>query len=80
MPSQQEVWRELRGLRTALDGPVQASSDRWTVFVAALEQAQQFMEAASGAGPATRPVQAFYSLSQFGREISAASTLLTGDD
>ncbi|MBZ4016132.1 hypothetical protein CCS38_10325 [Streptomyces purpurogeneiscleroticus] len=41
-----------------------------------MEQAQEFMEAAEGAGPATRPVQIFYSLSQFGRAIAAASSLL----
>ncbi|MEU6209499.1 hypothetical protein ABZ891_06260 [Streptomyces sp. NPDC047023] len=50
------------------------------MFVASLEQAQQFTEAAAAAGPATRPVQIFYALSQFGRAISAASTLNGGAD
>nr|WP_167546328.1 YaaC family protein [Streptomyces zinciresistens] len=49
------------------------------MFVAALEQAQQFTEAAESAGPATRPVQIFYALSQFGRAIAAASGLLGQD-
>ncbi|WP_438818952.1 YaaC family protein [Streptomyces hilarionis] len=79
MPSKREVWRELRGLRTGVAGPVRATAERRAVFVAALEQAQQFTEAAETAGPATRPVQIFYALSQFGRAIAAASGLLGQD-
>ncbi|MFD5482037.1 YaaC family protein [Streptomyces hawaiiensis] len=79
MPSKREVWRELRGLRTGLAGPARATAERRAVFVAALEQAQQFTEAAEAAGPATRPVQIFYALSQFGRAIAAASGLLGQD-
>ncbi|MHC5260513.1 YaaC family protein [Streptomyces sp. UC4497] len=76
MPSKLEVWRELRGLRTGVTGPAQFTPGRRAVFVAALEQAQQFTEAAESAGPATRPVQIFYALSQFGRAIAAASGFL----
>ncbi|MGW6722861.1 YaaC family protein [Streptomyces sp. NPDC054995] len=79
MPSKREVWRELRGLRTGVTGPARAAVERRAVFVAALEQAQQFTEAAESAGPATRPVQIFYALSQFGRAIAAASGLLGPD-
>ncbi|MGP4086713.1 YaaC family protein [Streptomyces sp. KR55] len=79
MPSKREVWRELRGLRTGVAGPARATAERRAVFVAALEQAQQFTEAAESAGPATRPVQIFYALSQFGRAIAAASGLLGQD-
>jgi YaaC-like Protein len=52
-----------------------AASDevRRHVFTAALEQGQQFMEAAAVTGYATRPVLAFYGLSQLGRSIAAAS-------
>ncbi|WP_330174596.1 YaaC family protein [Streptomyces sp. NBC_01498] len=80
LPSRREVWRDLRGLRTGVVGPGRTNPDRSAVFTAALEQAQQFMEAAESAGPATRPVQIFYSLSQFGRAISAASSALSGED
>ncbi|MGW3410493.1 YaaC family protein [Streptomyces sp. NPDC000888] len=80
MPSAREVWRELRGLRTGVGGPAGVTVDRRAVFVAALEQAQQFTEAAESAGPATRPVQIFYALSQFGRAIAAASGLLGQDE
>jgi hypothetical protein len=38
-----------------------------------LEQCEQFLTAAGGAGYATRPVQLFYALSQAGRAIVAAS-------
>ncbi|MEV5881576.1 YaaC family protein [Streptomyces sp. NPDC052020] len=76
MPRSKEVWRELRGLRTAVGGPVRHDMDRRNVFVSSLEQAQQFTEAAVGAGAATRPVQIFYALSQFGRAIAASSGLL----
>lgn len=79
MPTKQEVWRELRGLRTGVVGPARETPERRAVFVAALEQAQQFTEAAESAGPATRPVQIFYALSQFGRAIAAASGLLGQD-
>ncbi|MGV9729633.1 YaaC family protein [Streptomyces albogriseolus] len=80
MPNKREVWRELRGLRTGVAGPARTTAERRAVFVAALEQAQQFTEAAESAGPATRPVQIFYALSQFGRAIAAASGLLGQDE
>lgn len=41
------------------------------MFTAALEQAEQFLRAASAIGYATKPVQLFYALSQSGRAIAA---------
>ncbi|WP_432162819.1 YaaC family protein [Streptomyces tendae] len=80
LPPAKEVWRDLRGLRVGVGGPASTEAARRAVFVAALEQAEQFTEAAANAGPATRPVQIFYALSQFGRAIAAASTLLGEDE
>ncbi|MFJ7903528.1 YaaC family protein [Streptomyces sp. NPDC096198] len=80
MPSAKEVRRDLRGLRVGVSGPASADAERRAVFVAALEQAEQFTEAAVNAGPATRPVQIFYALSQFGRAIAAASRSLGRDE
>ncbi|WP_432114389.1 YaaC family protein [Streptomyces sp. S1] len=80
LPRKSEIWRELRGLRAGVPGPTSSDPQRRSVFVASLEQAQQFTEAAANAGPATRPVQIFYALSQFGRAISAASKLTIGSE
>lgn len=80
LPRREEIWRDLRGLRSGIQGPSSTDSQRRAVFVASLEQAQQFVEAAIHAGPATRPVQLFYGLSQFGRAISAASSLTKATD
>lgn len=71
-----EVWRTLRGLRSNPPGAAAASRDRARTFQTALEQAQQLMEAAEGAGYATRPIQLFYALSQAGRAIAAVATQL----
>jgi hypothetical protein len=43
------------------------------MFRAALEQCEQFLAAAEGAGYATRPVHLFYALSQGSRALVAAS-------
>lgn len=79
LPTRTESWRVLRGLRAAPPGAAADDSDRSTTFQTALEQAQQFMEAAERAGHATRPVQLFYALSQAGRAIAAAATKLCDD-
>ncbi|WP_372511780.1 YaaC family protein [Carbonactinospora thermoautotrophica] len=76
MPGRGQVWRELRGLRSTAPGAAARNDERREVFTSALEQAQQFLEAAEMAGPATRPVQVFYGLSQLGRAIAATSTAL----
>ena len=43
------------------------------MFQPSLNQCEQFLDAASSTGYATRPVQLFYALSQTGRAIVAAS-------
>ena len=64
--------RDLRALR--YDPPGQAKQGaRRTTFQSALEQCEQFLAAARGAGYATRPVQLFYALSQAGCALVAAS-------
>src|SRR4051812_898106 len=47
--------------------------DKKAVFVAAVEQAEQFFTAADAVGSATKPVLLFYALSQASRSIAAAS-------
>jgi hypothetical protein len=64
--------RDLRALRFAPPGFAGRGARR-QVFQAALDQCEQFLVAAHGAGYATRPVQLFYALSQAGRAIVAAS-------
>ncbi|GIG58783.1 hypothetical protein Lfu02_31550 [Longispora fulva] len=76
LPSREEAWRQLRGLRMTLPGATATNAARAATFQAALEQAQQLMTAAEGAGYATRPLQLFYALSQGGRAIAAASVRL----
>jgi hypothetical protein len=64
-------------MRAAPPG-VASDPARWALFTSALEQGQQFMEAAESTGYATRPVQLFYGLSQLGRAVAAASDRLVG--
>ena len=45
------------------------------MFRASLEQCEQFLAAAEGAGYATRPVHLFYALSQGSRALVAASPM-----
>ncbi|SDU25560.1 YaaC family protein [Jiangella alkaliphila] len=75
LPTRDEVWRDLRGMR-ALAPSRAAKSARRATFQTSLEQAQQFMEAAAGAGYATRALHLFYAISQGGRAIAAASERL----
>src|SRR6266487_271711 len=70
------AWRVLRGMRANPPGMASTNRGRHAVFTAALEQGQQFMEAAAVTGYATRPVQLFYGLSQLGCAIAAAATRL----
>lgn len=67
-----ETWAVLRGLRASPPGLAAGDDARRSVFAAALEQAEQFLSAASAVGFATKPVQLFYALSQSGRAIAAA--------
>ena len=60
-------------MRANPPGKVASDPARAGLFSAALEQSQQFMEAAASVGYATRPVQLFYGVSQLGRSVAAAS-------
>jgi hypothetical protein len=71
MADESESWSILRALRAAPPGPAGVIDARRVVFAAALEQAEQFLTAASTVGYATKPVQLFYALSQAGRAIAA---------
>jgi hypothetical protein len=72
MVKENEPWSILRALRAAPPGSAGVIDARRVVFAAALEQAEQFLTAASAVGYATKPVQLFYALSQAGRAIAAA--------
>lgn len=76
LPNREEAWRQLRGLRVAPPGAAASDRGRAETLQAALEQAQQLMDAAENAGYATRPLQLFYAMSQGGRAIAAASPRL----
>lgn len=65
-------WSDLRALRGDPPGLAGTDPERRAVFAAALEQAEQFLRAASGRAYATKPVLLFYALSQSGRAICAA--------
>jgi hypothetical protein len=64
-------WSALRSLRVTPPG-LAAKTDRIRVFSSALEQAEQLFHAAGMVGVATKPLLAFYGLSQAGRAIAAA--------
>lgn len=66
-------WRHLRGMRAQPPGAAARDATRRATFNAALEQAEQMFRAAEGAGVMTRPILAFYGLSQAGRAIAAAA-------
>lgn len=73
------AWEWLRASRA--DPPGRASSGtRRKTYATALEQAGQMFKAAVVVGPATRPLQVFYGLSQAGRAIAAAAWALKGED
>jgi hypothetical protein len=65
--------RDLRALRYDPPGCAKQGARR-TTFQSALEQCEQFLDAARHVGYATRPVQLFYALSQAGRAMVAASS------
>lgn len=74
-----EAWERLRASRWAPPGRASSGSRRKT-YTAALEQTEQMFRAAAVVGPATRPLQVFYGLSQAGRAIAAAAWSLKGED
>ncbi|MDN5795456.1 MAG: YaaC family protein [Intrasporangium sp.] len=63
-------WSALRALRSGPPG-LAGSEDRRQVFSSALEQAEQLFGAAASVGVATKPLLAFYGLSQAGRAVAA---------
>jgi hypothetical protein len=74
-----EAWEKLRASRANPPGKAGSGARRKT-YAAALEQAEQMFRAAAVVGPATRPLQVFYGLSQAGRAIAAAAVDLKGED
>ncbi|MEU0839521.1 YaaC family protein [Streptomyces sp. NPDC005962] len=78
-PAADEAWERLRASRS--NPPARASNgSRRKTYSAALEQTEQMFRAAAVVGPATRPLQVFYGLSQAGRAIAAAAWSLKGED
>ncbi|WP_443073082.1 YaaC family protein [Streptomyces sp. NBC_01451] len=75
-----EALRGLRRMRAVPPGMAGQNAQRLRTFQAALEQAEQFLSSAESAGYETKPVFAFYALSQAGRAIAAASGHLTDDE
>lgn len=73
------AWEQLRATRWSPPAPAAATRERRATYVFALEQAEQMFRAAATVGPATRPLQVFYGLSQAGRAIAAASSTSPGD-
>jgi len=64
------TWHQIRAVLASRADLVDDA--RAATFSAALEQAEQLMEAAARVGPAARPLPLFYALSQAGRAIAAA--------
>lgn len=73
------AWEKLRASRANPPGKAGGGARRKT-YAAALEQAEQMFRAAAVVGPATRPLQVFYGLSQAGRAIAAAAVHFKGED
>jgi hypothetical protein len=73
------AWEWLRASRSEPPGRASSGARRKT-YATALEQAGQMFKAAASVGPATRPLQVFYGLSQAGRAIAAAAWSLKGED
>ncbi|GAA1854268.1 YaaC family protein [Actinomadura bangladeshensis] len=70
--SSNPIWRDLRALRSEPPNSVSTDSKK-KIFSASLEQSEQYFRAAEEVGYETRPVLAFYGLSQMGRAIAAAT-------
>lgn len=73
-----QAWERLRGSRWNPPGRAGSGSRRRT-YASALEQAEQMFRAAASVGPSTRPLQAFYGLSQAGRAFAAAAWRFKGE-
>lgn len=68
-----EAWADLRSTRHAPPGAAGKRADRRAIYLAALQQAEEFFAAAAAAGYATSPNQLFYGLSQAGRALVAVA-------
>ncbi|MFF4755215.1 YaaC family protein [Streptomyces sp. NPDC002514] len=75
-----EAWERLRASRWKPPGRADGTASRRKTYAAALEQTEQMFRAAAVVGPATRPLQVFYGLSQAGRAIAAAAVTLKGEE
>jgi hypothetical protein len=71
-PARHQAWSDLRATRYHPPGLASADSERRRVYIAALQQAEEMFLAASEVGYASKPLLAFYGLSQAGRAIAAA--------
>lgn len=72
--SGREQWRGVRHQRADPPALAGRDEDRKQVFQSALAQAEELWDAASVAGPASRPLPLFYCVSQAGRAVCAAWT------
>lgn len=75
-PTVDEVWADLRATRSDPPGRAGAHHARRSVYLASLEQSEQLFKAAGDIGLASRPLLAFYGLSQAGRAVAAAAPSL----
>lgn len=79
VPPPKRLWQQLRTLRSSPPGRA-ASGHRRETFSAALEQAEQLLASARTVGVATQPILTFYGVSQIGRAVAAASTILSNKE
>ena len=79
-PTVHEIWSDLRATRHRPPWSAADDPERRRVYVSALQQAEELFVAASQVGYASRPLLAFYGLSQAGRAIAAAAHNATGTD
>lgn len=70
------AWRALRGRRAAPPVPAGSRHARAATFRSALEQAEQQFRAAATVGYDSRSLNLFYGLSQAGRAVAAAASVL----
>ncbi len=74
------IWGWLRRTRWNPPPATARNHKRRRTYVAALEQTEQLFHAASAVGPPVRPLVLFYGLSQAGRAIAAAASVITKGD
>lgn len=69
------IWASIRTTRAERPGKAGPNGKRADVYVAALEQFEQLIQAARTVGYASRPLPLYYALSQAGRAIAAAHVM-----